>query len=348
MIESYGVTCVQAETHVVTDDATRDETIRRNLDRAAELLDFAGGEIRFGTRLIVFPEFSLTGVPEDRLLSSYMRNAFRIPGPETDRLAEKAAKYGFFVAANTFELDPDWPGRMFNTSFIIDDGGKVILKYRKHNDAYAPVNTHPGDVYTEYVERYGEDALFPVVDTSIGRLACMTCYDVSFPEVARCYALKGTEVLIMPTGEGYTFVRKQHLMRRARALENSVYVVAANNGRFYGGPRPTFQQGGYTEIINPDGDVLHSTAGPGEATVSAVIDIGALRRKRSRVDFFNYLACFRGSLYAREYLRHKTWPLDAQAEKPIQNNEENFELGRRTLESLNLPGIPTPGRTAVR
>ena len=46
---------------------------------------------------------------------------------------------------------------MFNTSFIIDDGGKVILKYRKHNDAYAPVNTHPGDVYTQFVERYEEE-----------------------------------------------------------------------------------------------------------------------------------------------------------------------------------------------
>ena len=340
MIDSYGVTCVQAETHVVTDDATRDETIKRNVDRAVELLDFVGGEVRFGTKLVVFPEFFLTGVPEDRLLESYLRNASPIPGPETDRLAEKAAEFGFFVAGNTFELDPDWPGRVFNTSFIIDDGGKVILKYRKHNDAYAPVNTHPGDVYTEYVERYGEDALFPVVDTSIGRLACMTCYDVVFPELARCFALKGAEVMIMPTGEGYSFVRKQHLMRRARAFENSVYVVAANHGRFYGGPRPTFQQGGHTEIINPEGDVLECTEGPGEATVSAVIDIGALRRKRSRVDFFNFLACFRGSLYAREYLRHEAWPLDAQAERPIRSNEENFEQGRRTLEALRLPGIP--------
>ena len=70
---------------------------------------------------------------------------------------------------------------MFNTSFIIDERGEVILKYRKHNDAFVPVNTHPGDVYTQFVERYGEDALFPVVDTSIGRLACMTCYDVAIP-----------------------------------------------------------------------------------------------------------------------------------------------------------------------
>ena len=340
MIDYYGVTCMQAETHVVTSDATRDDTIKRNLDRAVELLDFVGGEVRFGTKLVVFPEFFLTGVPEDRLIKAYLRNGSPIPGPETDRLAKKAAEYSFFVAGNTFELDPDWPGRVFNTSFIIDERGEVILKYRKHNAAFVPVNTHPGDVYTQFVERYGEDALFPVVDTSIGRLACMTCYDVAFPEVARCLVLKGAEVLIMPTGEGHSFVQKLHLMRRSRALENSVYVAAANHGRFYGGLRPTFQQGGYTEIINPDGDVLQFTAGPGEATVSAIIDIGALRRKRSRMDFFNFLACFRGSLYAREYLRHEAWPLDAQAERPIQSNQENFDLGRRVLDSLKLPGAP--------
>ena len=86
MIDSYGVTCVQAETHVVMDDATRDETIKRNVDRAVELLDFVGGEVRFGTKLVVFPEFFLTGVPEDRLLESYLRNASPIPGPETDQI----------------------------------------------------------------------------------------------------------------------------------------------------------------------------------------------------------------------------------------------------------------------
>ena len=43
MIECYGVTCMQAETHVVTSDATRDDTIKRNLDRAVDLLDFVGG-----------------------------------------------------------------------------------------------------------------------------------------------------------------------------------------------------------------------------------------------------------------------------------------------------------------
>ncbi|MBI3077725.1 MAG: hypothetical protein HYY85_12210 [Deltaproteobacteria bacterium] len=338
MPEIYGVMCVQAETHVVTGPADRDEVIRRNVARAVDLLDFASAEARFQTRLVVFPEFCLTGVPESRTLQDYLLDAEPIPGPVTAPLQNAAAKHGLHVALNTFERDDAWPGRLFNTSFIIDPRGDIILKYRKHNDAYAPVNTHPGDVYSRYVELYGEDALFPVVDTDIGRLACITCYDICFPEAARCFALKGAEVLIMPTGEGHTFVRKQSLMRQARAYENSCYVVSANHGRFYGGLRPAFQQGGYTEIINFDGDVVLRTEGPGEATLSGLIDLHALRAKRSRVDFYNLLACFRTELYAREYLRHPGWPLDAQADRPIQAKEENFELGRKVLESLNLPG----------
>ncbi len=49
MIECYGVTCMQAETHIVTSDATRDDTVKRNLDRAVDLLDFVGGgRVRIG------------------------------------------------------------------------------------------------------------------------------------------------------------------------------------------------------------------------------------------------------------------------------------------------------------
>lgn len=339
MPEIYGVTCVQAETHVVTGPADRDEVIRRNLDRAVELIEFCGLEARFDTKLVVFPEFFLTGVPESRTIEAYLLNSEPIPGPATAPLQNAAAKYGFYVAANTFEKNADWPGRCFNTSFLIDPRGEIILKYWKHNDAFAPVNTNTGDVYTRFVDLYGEDALFPVVDTDIGRLACITCYDICFPEVARCFALKGAEVLIMPTGEGHTFVRKQSLMRQARAYENSCYVVCANHGRFYGGPRPTFQQGGYTEIVDFNGDVVLRTEGPGEATLSGSIDLHALRAKRARIDLFNLLSVFRGELYAREYQRHPAWPLDAELDRPLQDNSEHFERARQTIQRLNLPGV---------
>jgi predicted amidohydrolase len=342
--EIYGVTCVQSETYVVTGPADRDEVIQKNLDRAVELIDFVGGEARFQTRLVVFPEFFLTGVPESRTLEEYLLNAEPIPGPVTAPLQNAAAKAGLYVAANTFELDEQWPGRLWNTSFIIDDRGEIILKYRKHNDAFAPVNSHPGDVYSRYVDLYGEDALFPVVDTPLGRLACITCYDINFPEMARCFALKGAEVLIMPTGEGWAFVKKHSLMRQARAYENSCYVVSANHGRFYGGPRPTFQQGGHTEIVDYNGEVVAAIEGSGEATISGMIDLHGLRAKRARVDLFNFMACFRGELYAQQYLRHPAWPNDAERDRPIQDKAENFARGQQVLERLGFAPTEAPVR----
>ncbi|MBI2961505.1 MAG: hypothetical protein HYY28_14425, partial [Betaproteobacteria bacterium] len=112
----------------------------------------------------------------------------------------------------------------------------------------------------------------------------------------------------------------------------------ANHGRFYGGPRPTFQQAGYTEIIDFNGDVVLRTEGPGEATLSGSIDLHALRAKRARIDLFNLLSVFRGELYAREYLRHPAWPLDAELDRPLQDKSEHFERARQTIYRLNLPG----------
>ena len=66
---------------------------------------------------------------------------------------------------------PEWPGRFFNTSFIINPWGEIILKHWKHNhNAFLLPYTSPCDVYDEFVRRYGREALFPVVDTPVGRL----------------------------------------------------------------------------------------------------------------------------------------------------------------------------------
>jgi predicted amidohydrolase len=224
--------------------------------------------------------------------------------------------------------------------------GTVILRYRKLNDTqcYLPTSTNPGDIYSAYVERYGLEGLFPVVDTPIGRLACLTCYDVNFPEVARCLALRGAEILCMPTGEGYTFQAKHRLMKRARAYENTCYLVTANHGEFIG-RRPRHQQRGYSEIIDFTGETVALADGPGECTVSGRIDLRALREARHRVDFFNFLVGLRASLYAPIYANAPTWPLDGWLDHPLQSNEEAVAMGEAIRDRLYAQGIfvPPPG-----
>lgn len=342
-LDQFLATCVQTTTKIVTDAATKDAVIAENLERCLELIDYICAEPRYYSKLVVFPEFFLTSPPESRTIEDYLMRSIEIPGPVTEAIGRKARQYGIYVVGNSFEIDPDWPGRVFNTSYIIGPTGEVILKYRKLNDvqAYIPTSTNPGDVYTEYVERYGYDALFPVVDTEIGRLACMTCYDINFPEVARCLALKGAEILCMCTGEGYSFSRKFHLLRQARAYENACYIVMANHGRFIG-PRPEFQQRGYASIIDPRGEIVEQADGPGECTVTGLIDLEGLRKQRSRVDFFNFLVGLRASLYAPVYQNAPCWPLDGWKDHPIQRNAEAVEMGERVRNGLYERGILVP------
>ena len=160
------------------------------------------------------------------------------PSPATSPTRSAGSKErGCYIVGNLYERDDDWPGRLFNTSFIVDPDGQIILKYRKNN---GPNNlnttyTGPGDVYTEYTERYGEDSMFPVADTDIGRLGCLTCTDVVFPEMARCLALRGAEVLIHPTAEPYAPEGEAwDVLRRARAYENLCYFLSVKRRRLRG------------------------------------------------------------------------------------------------------------------
>ena len=82
----------------------------------------------------------------------------------------------------------------FNTNFIIGPEGDIVLKYHKwHIPAYIGLGTSPHDLFTEYCEKIGGDIkdLFPVIDTSIGKLGTMTCHDGCTPEVSRALGYNG-------------------------------------------------------------------------------------------------------------------------------------------------------------
>ncbi len=336
MIEPYGIALMQTATRVIENAQHRDEVMEENLQRCLQLVDFTAGEKRFGTKLLLFPEFFLTGVPESRSHEEYMMRSIKIPGPITDRFAEKAKKYEIYIAAHSFEIDDDWPDRCFSTSYILGPEGKVILKYRKHHDIPVCLNVHPGDVYSEYIKRLGEDSLFPVVDTPIGRLACIICYDINWPEVTRCLAMKGAEVVLMSTGDGYAFSQMHRVMRLARAYENEIYVACASHGKFVNSTRPEHQQRGYSELIDFSGNVVACIDGPGECVVTGMIDIETLRRKRSRTDLWNFMAGFRPGLYVKEYQRAQEFgiPNDVFAKTIVKDNEDYVRLNKGVLQRL--------------
>lgn len=356
MIAPYNVACIQTAIRQVRDPATRDETVRENLYRSISLMEYAA--IRFGQpKLVVLPEFYLTGADHlRRTIREWTEVACRIPGPETDALGRAAQELKMYIAGGTMEYDSEWPNRWFNSAFIIGPSGDLLLKYRKHNGADTQGHTTystPSGCYTDYVEKYGEDGLFPVVETPIGNLACLLCYDMNFPEVARALALRGAEVLIYPTGEPYGPHRDAwECSRRTRAYENCAYIVSVNHGAYVGpvgekdftdSPYPLFQERregeispvfrshGHSEIVSFEGRVVTVVNGPGEGIAQATIDIEALRERRAQVRG-NILAQLRSSLYAETYENINAFPLDHWRKNPIQNRREGAEATKSVIK----------------
>ena len=356
MIQPYNVACIQTTIRQVRDPATRDEAIRENLYRGISLMEYAS--IRFGQpKLVVLPEFYLTGADHlNRTIEQWTKVGVRLPGPETDALGKAAQQFKMYIAGGTMEYDPEWPDRWFNSAFIIGPNGDLILRYRKHNGADVQGHTTystPSGCHTDYVSKYGEDGLFPVVDTPIGKLGCLLCYDMNFPEVSRALALRGAEVLIYPTGEPYGPHRDAwECSRRTRAYENCAYIISVNHGAYVGpvgekdfadSPNlifqerrqgeisPIFRSHGHSEIVSYEGRVVTVVNGPGEGIAQATIDIGALRERRAQVKN-NTLAQLRSSLYAETYDKINAFPLDHWRSKAIQNRREGADATKSVIE----------------
>ncbi|MFH1571407.1 MAG: nitrilase-related carbon-nitrogen hydrolase [Gemmatimonadota bacterium] len=258
--------------------------IGRNTARMLEMVDMAveGYGPFMDVKLLAFPEFGHAApvYPTARELLS--RLAVPVPNEHTERYATKARELDVYIQTATFlEVDPLWPGQVFNTTCLIGPQG-ILTRYRKVNP-WIPWEVHasPHDL-----EGYGEE-LFPVADTPIGRIGAAICYDWLFPEALRQLAANGAEVLVRvsaymdpwgatPPMDWWTVVN------RCRALENLAYVVAANQGASLS-HYPPFSWPGGSMVVDFDGRILaQADPGPGERIVVAPIDIGALRWTRQR------------------------------------------------------------------
>jgi predicted amidohydrolase len=259
------------------------ESIPARVDELVRMAEgtLAGYEPFHDVRLFVFPEFAHCAPLYPSLKELLARTAVR---PE-----DFAAPYerfcranGVFVQTGSFiEHDPKYPGVAFNATLLVGPGG-VLTKYRKVNP-WLPWEVHasPCDV-----PGYAEP-LFPVADTEIGRLGCAICYDWLFPEPLRRMALDGAEVLIrvsaymdpwgaQPPMDWWT------LFNRARAAENTAYVVAANQAAQLP-DYPPFSWPGGSMVVDFDGRILaQAEPGPFTKVVVAPIDIGTLRAERER------------------------------------------------------------------
>lgn len=266
-------------------------------------IDYAGRD----TLLVVVPEYFLTGFPVGESLVGWREKAaIEIDGRIYEALGTLAQKHKIYFSGNAYELDPHLTELYFQTSFIISPAGDVILRYRRLNAMNTPT---PHDVWAYYLEAYGYEALFPVVKTNIGNLACIASDEIMYPEVARCLAMRGAEIFLHSTSEiGSPMLTQKNVGKMARAIENMGYVVSANSAGIVGADLPMNSIDGGSKIVDYRGLVL-AEAGYGESLVAtADIDLAALRQFRQRPGMANLLSQQRFELYADSYAQHSFYP----------------------------------------
>lgn len=216
-----------------------------NLKRAVDAIAEAAEQ---GADFICFPEMFYTGydLPRDQLL----RLAEPADGQMFQTLSDAAKSHGIHVVMSYPETT-DIPEIMYISVMIIDDEGKRIGNHRK---------TY---LWKEEKELAKLGSEYDIVETKFGKVGTLVCYEMEYPEIARLMALKGAKILFFSSA--YMGV---HLMSRylvAAALQNLLYVVGANivgHGK-----------NGFSQIIDPLGEIIASAPKNEEAIIYADIDL---------------------------------------------------------------------------
>lgn len=200
-----------------------------------------------------------------------------IPGPSTQMFGELARQYGVVIVTSLFERRA--PGLYHNTAVVIERDGAIAGKYRKMHIPDDPA------YYEKFYFTPG-DLGFKPIDTSVGRLGVMVCWDQWYPEAARLMALRGAELLIYPTAIGYALSdepdeqqrqrRAWQTVQRGHAVANGLPVVTVNRVGFE--PDPSGQTGGIqfwgtSFVAGPQGELFYEATEDEEESIIVSIDM---------------------------------------------------------------------------
>jgi predicted amidohydrolase len=292
-------------------------------------------------RLVVLPEYFMTGFPMGESVPEWQVKAcIDSDGPEYEVLGQVARDHGLFLSGNAYELDERFPELYFQTSFIIDDTGNVILRYRRLISMFAPT---PHDVLDAYLDCYGEDALFPVAVTPLGRLACVASEEILYPEISRALALRGAEVICHSSSEmGGAGTTPKNIAKQARAYENMLYVVSANSAGITDQPIPNQSTDGHSQVVDFRGKVLAEAAQGETMNGYAVIDIPALRENRAKTAMSNTLARQRLELFRRVYSDQSVYPantLITEGGVRVPGRDHYLRTQETVIQALQKRGV---------
>lgn len=287
-------------------------------------------------QLVVLPEYFLTGFPMGESIAEWQQKGCIADGDEVyQAIQQLAVDAQVYLSGNVYELDLHFANLYFQASFVIDPQGDMILRYHRLNSMFAPT---PHDVMDEYIAHYGADALLPVADTPIGRLACIASEEILYPEIARCLCMKGAEVLLHSSSEvGSPMLTQKNIGKLARAIENMAYVVSANSAGIIGYAIPAASTDGHSQIVHYEGYKLCEAAFGESMVANATLHIETLRQHRQRPGMSNFLSRQRNELFA-PYYQQTVYPANSLLQQPA-SRAHFVQQQQAVIQSLLQKGI---------
>lgn len=242
-----------------------------------------------GARLVVLQELHNTVYFCQSENASLCDLAETVPGPSTETFGALAKELGVVLVLSLFERRA--PGIYHNTAVVIEKDGTIAGKYRKMH-----IPDDPG-YYEKFYFTPGDLGFMPV-ETSVGKLGVLVCWDQWYPEAARIMALNGADILIYPTAIGGVAtdpLSEQALQRdawqlvqRGHAVANGLPVITVNRTGHEDDPSgctPGLEFWGHSFATGPQGEIL-TQFGTEEDVRLVSVDLGRTEYVRRGWPFF--------------------------------------------------------------
>ena len=230
-----------------------------------------------GAKLVLLPElhtslyFCQTEDPRNFDLSE------PVPGPTTAIFGDLAKELGIVIVASLFERRA--PGLYHNTAVVIESDGSIAGRYRKMH-----IPDDPG-FYEKFYFTPGDLGFCPI-QTSVGKLGVLVCWDQWYPEAARLMALAGAEILLYPTAIGWDprddeAERSRQrdawvTVQRSHAIANGLPLLACNRHSLEGDPSKQtegIQFWGSSFVVGPQGEFLAQAPESADTVIVAELEL---------------------------------------------------------------------------